>query len=215
MTPSAVHRLWARLLSWRKPAEALAQARLAVELDPADADSRLVLVGCLASGPHPQRQEALKQIREGFRLSQDSPHLAAGLLRLELQWPGSLPEAHQALLILGKSARTAQEYDVTARYLFREGKVAHAERFATKSIRIDPARPSAWVTLAQIVAHDGNYNRAIQLLSQALLLGGHGRDVEISKLIDRYRREAAKAPQKPAAVVSPVPTRPVAPPNGE
>jgi predicted Zn-dependent protease len=111
---------------------------------------------------------------------------------LELEWPGSFPEASAALNVLSKSARTAREHDITARYLLYLGQVPEAERFAMQSVQIDPGRPSSWVTFAAVLGEQGKYESAVQLLTQALALSGHEATSGISEMIAHYQAEAGK-----------------------
>lgn len=190
LKPSKVRQLWARLVT--SPERALEEAQSAVRLDPSDPESHLVLAGVLATGVEANRAEAVSEMRKSFELGRDAPHYAAGVLLLELTWPGSFPEASAALRVLAKSARTAREYDITARYLLYLGKGSHAERFAMKSVRIDPGRPSSWITLAAVLGDRGKYEAAVRLLTQALALSDHEGASGIVEMIARYEAEAKK-----------------------
>lgn len=199
MSPAAVHRLWARLLAASDLLGAIEQATMAVRADPDDPEGRLTLAACLAQSDRPAHQEeAAREMARGFDAAPESSRLAAGLVLLDLRRPGSIPRVRDAATRLARSARSAHELDALSRYLLREGRTATASRFIKKSIELDPARPSAWVTQAEILAAEGQYEPAIALVERAIRLSGHTSSRPLDDLLRRYRAELASDRGRPS-----------------
>ncbi len=91
-----------------------------------------------------------------------------------------------------RGARSPQAHESVAKYLLWRGRTRVAEREIKRSLKLDPARPSAWSVLGAIKANQKNYEDAVKFQILAVNLWAHRAPPGSVEELNTYRKKAGK-----------------------
>ena len=140
-------------------AEAEAEYRAAIKLDPQSSDLHMALARALNS--QKRTEEGMQEARLAIRLNPESDmaHFALGnALRMEEDWAGAEAEYREALRLNPNFAMTHNNLGVTLR---RENNVPGALAEFREALRLDPQEPLARENLGNALESQGDLDGAL------------------------------------------------------
>lgn len=174
--------------------QALGLAQEAVKLPGAGAEEWATL-GLLEarSGQIPGAQ-VLASLEQAYQLAapNEKTHYAAVLLQvMRSSNKLTIKKLDAWALQVMRQAQTPQARESVASYLLWRGRSRVAEREIQRSLKLDPARPSAWSVLARVMAAQRKYKQAAKYQALAVNLWGHSATPDSRSLLKSYQKKGA------------------------